>query len=91
MGPHSRTLLSRVTGAPITNMAFPFGSIRELSISPATVLASRRSYVGELGWELYVPTEFAVLVYDTLVEAGAGLGLTSAGYYAIDSLRIEKG
>jgi len=91
MGPHSRTLLSRVTGAPINNMAFPFGSIRELSIGPATVLASRRSYVGELGWELYVPTEFAVLVYDTLVDAGADLGLSSAGYYAIDSLRIEKG
>jgi len=91
MGPHSRTLLSRVTGAPINNMAFPFGRIREISIGSATVLASRRSYVGELGWELYVPTELAVLVYDTLVEAGADLGLSSAGYYAIESLRIEKG
>jgi glycine cleavage system aminomethyltransferase T/glycine/D-amino acid oxidase-like deaminating enzyme len=91
MGPHSRTLLSRVTETSLYNESFPFGSFREIGVGPATVLASRRSYVGELGWELYVPAEFAVLVYDTLVDAGADLGLAPAGYYAIDSLRIEKG
>ncbi len=91
MGPHSRTLLSRVTKTSLDNTSLPFGSFREISIGHATVFASRRSYVGELGWELYVPTEFAVLVYDSLVEAGADLGLAPAGYYAIDSLRIEKG
>ncbi len=91
MGPLSRTLLSRVTTTSLDNASFPFGSFREISIGHATVLASRRSYVGELGWELYVPTEFAVLVYDGLVEAGVDLGLAPAGYYAIDSLRIEKG
>jgi 4-methylaminobutanoate oxidase (formaldehyde-forming) len=91
MGPHSRTLLSRVTKISLDNTSLPFGSFREISIGHATVLASRRSYVGELGWELYVPTEFAVLVYDSLVHAGADLGLAPAGYYAIDSLRIEKG
>lgn len=91
MGPRSRTLLSRVTDALLDTTNFPFGSVREISIGHATVLVSRRSYVGELGWELYVPAEFAVLVYDTLVEAGADLGLAPAGYYAIDSLRLEKG
>jgi len=91
MGPHSRQVLSRVTNTSLDNAAFPFGTFREISIGHATVLASRRSYVGELGWELYVPTEFAVLVYDILADAGAELGLAPAGYYAIDSLRIEKG
>lgn len=91
MGPHSRQVLSRVTNVSLDNAAFPFGTLREISIGHATVLASRRSYVGELGWELYVPTEFAVLVYDILADAGADLGQAPAGYYAIDSLRIEKG
>jgi 4-methylaminobutanoate oxidase (formaldehyde-forming) len=65
--------------------------IREIDIGYATAWASRRSYMGELGWELYVPTEFAVTVYETLVAAGGDLGLCDAGYYAVDSLRIEKG
>lgn len=91
MGPHSRKLLSRVTDAALDNNTFPFGACREIGIGHATVLASRRSYVGELGWELYVPSEFAVLVYDILTDAGSDLGLMPAGYYAVDSLRIEKG
>jgi sarcosine dehydrogenase len=91
MGPRSRELLSRVSRARLENEAFPFGAIREADIGYATLLASRRTYVGELGWELYVPTEFAATVYDTLAEAGAELGLTDAGYYAIESLRLEKG
>ncbi|MGB9367606.1 MAG: FAD-dependent oxidoreductase [Xanthobacteraceae bacterium] len=91
MGPRARDLLSRVTRAPLDNAALPFGVIREIGIAKATVLASRRTYVGELGWELYVPTEHAGGVYDALMEAGGDLGVRNAGYYAIESLRLEKG
>ncbi|MDJ1160066.1 FAD-dependent oxidoreductase [Chelatococcus sp. SYSU_G07232] len=91
MGPRSRALLQRVTRTPLDNAAFPFGAIREIGVGYATVLAARRSYMGELGWELYVPSEFAATVYETLAVAGEDLGLRDAGYYAIDSLRIEKG
>jgi len=91
MGPRARDMLSRLTKAPLDNAAFPFGAIREIGIGYATVLASRRTYVGELGWELYVPTEYAGGVYDALMAAGADLGVRNAGYYAIESLRLEKG
>ena len=90
MGPHSRKLLQKVSPADFTNAAFPFGTIREVSIGYATVLASRRTYMGELGWELYVPVEFAVTVFETLHGAGAAFGLRDMGYYAIEGLRIEK-
>ena len=63
----------------------------EIQVASAPALAIRASFVGELGWELYVPSEFAVHVYDAIVEAGADLGLRHAGYHALDSLRIEKG
>jgi sarcosine dehydrogenase len=91
MGPRARELLSRLTKAPLDNAAFPFGAIREIGIGYATVLASRRTYVGELGWELYVPAEYAGGVYDALMDAGGDLGARNAGYYAIESLRLEKG
>jgi 4-methylaminobutanoate oxidase (formaldehyde-forming) len=91
MGPRSRELLSRVSRANLSNAAFPFGAIREVDVGYATVWASRRTYVGELGFELFVPTEFAATVYDTLTEAGAEFGLVDAGYYAIEGLRLEKG
>jgi 4-methylaminobutanoate oxidase (formaldehyde-forming) len=91
MGPQSRALLQRISDTPLDAATFRFGAIREIGIGHATVLAARRSYMGELGWELYVPTEFAATVYDTLGAAGADLGLRDAGYYAIDALRIEKG
>ena len=65
--------------------------MREIDVGYATVLAGRITYVGELGWELYVPTEFAVAVYETLMEVGRELGLRDAGYYALESLRLEKG
>jgi 4-methylaminobutanoate oxidase (formaldehyde-forming) len=91
MGPRARELLARLTRAPLGNGAFAFGAIREIGIGYATVLASRRTYVGELGWELYVPAEYAGGVYDALMEAGADLGVRNAGYYAVESLRLEKG
>jgi sarcosine dehydrogenase len=91
MGPNSRALLTAVSKADFSNEVFPFATIREVGIGYATVLASRRTYMGELGWELYVPVEFAATVFDVLHEAGAAFGLRDAGYYAIEGLRIEKG
>jgi len=91
MGPRARDLLARLTGADLTNAAFPFGTAREIALRYATVRATRITYVGELGWELYVPTEFAQAVYDDVVAAGEDLGLCHAGYHAMDSLRLEKG
>ncbi|MBU7440327.1 GcvT family protein [Paraburkholderia fungorum] len=91
MGPRSRELLQSVSKADWSNEAFAFGQSREIDLGYATVRATRLTYVGELGWELYVPVEFAVGVYETLHAAGKAFGLVNAGYYAIDSLRIEKG
>jgi 4-methylaminobutanoate oxidase (formaldehyde-forming) len=91
MGPRSRELLSRLTGADLSSAAFPFGTARDVELGYATVRATRITYVGELGWELYVPTEFAPGVYEDVVAAGQDLGLRHAGYHAMDSLRMEKG
>ena len=90
MGPRSRELLARLCGdGDVSDMAF--GTSRVVRIGFATVRATRITYVGELGWELYVPVETALGVYDELVRAGADLGLVDAGYYAIESMRLEKG
>ncbi len=91
MGPASRQLLSRVSTACFDNAAFPFGASRLIDLGYATVRATRLTYVGELGWELYVPVEFASAVCDDILGAGSDLGLRHGGYYAIDSLRLEKG
>jgi 4-methylaminobutanoate oxidase (formaldehyde-forming) len=91
MGPRSRELMQRVSTARFDNASFPFATSQEIDVGYATVRATRLTYVGELGWELYVPVEFAVGVYEQLLEAGKDLGLVNAGYYAIDSLRLEKG
>ncbi|MGE5339168.1 MAG: GcvT family protein [Gemmatimonadota bacterium] len=91
MGPRSRELLQRVSTARFDSASFPFGTSQEIDLGYATVRATRLTYVGELGWELYTPVEFAVGVYEQLLEAGRDLGLANAGYYAIDSLRLEKG
>jgi len=90
MGPRSRALLARLADTELGNETFPFGASREIGLGRALVRASRVTYVGELGWELYVPVEFAAGLYANLVEAGADLGLVDAGYYAMDSLRLEK-
>jgi len=91
MGPSSRALLAALTDTDLSSDAFPFGTSRLISLAYATVRATRITYVGELGWELYVPTEFAVGVYEDLLAAGAEFSVTRGGYYAIESLRLEKG
>ena len=91
MGPESRALLQPLSADDLSNDAFPFGTSREIDLGYARVRATRISYVGELGWELYVPTEFAPGVFDVILEDGAAHGLHLAGYHALNSLRIEKG
>ena len=90
MGPQSRALLEGLSGADLSNAAHPFGAWREITIGYAQVRAARVTYVGELGWELYVATEFARGVFDALLEAGASFNLKLAGLHALDSCRIEK-
>lgn len=91
MGPAARSLLSRVTDASLDSESFPFGSCRSLAIGMATARALRVTYVGELGWELHIPTEQIGIAFDVLWDAGQDLGVTLAGHYAINSLRLEKG
>lgn len=91
MGPGSRHLLQQLTRSDLTDGAFPFAASRQIDLGHSTVRATRITYVGELGWELYVPAEFAVGVYEDLFGAGADVPLTGAGYYAINSLRLDKG
>jgi 4-methylaminobutanoate oxidase (formaldehyde-forming) len=91
MGPASRSLLQRVSRADLSNEGFPFATSRLIDIGPFTVRATRLTYVGELGWELYVPAEFALGVFDLLHDNGDDLGIRNAGYYAIGALRLEKG
>ncbi|MEE8187663.1 MAG: FAD-dependent oxidoreductase [Kiloniellales bacterium] len=90
MGPKARELLSRATDADLSNQAFPFGTAQEIAIGYATVRALRITYVGELGWELHLPSEFARGVFDTIAAASDGIGLKMVGMHAMDSLRIEK-
>ncbi len=90
MGPNARALLQSLTPNDLSNDAFRFAHSREIELGYALVRASRITYVGELGWELYIPTEFTAGVYDAIVAAGEPFGLAHAGYHALDSLRIEK-
>jgi 4-methylaminobutanoate oxidase (formaldehyde-forming) len=89
-GPRSRELLSRLTSADLSNDAFPYMTAREIDLHYARVLAMRVTYVGELGWELHVPAELALTVYDALMEAGSDLGYRNVGLGAMNSLRLEK-
>ncbi|MFO1090694.1 MAG: FAD-dependent oxidoreductase [Hyphomicrobiales bacterium] len=91
MGPRSRDVLKALSPADFSDLAFPFGTSREIDLGYARVRASRITYVGELGYELYMPAEFATHVFDRLVESGVAFGLRNAGYFAINSLRMEKG
>ena len=87
-GPVARAILQPLTTEELT---FPYMCARELGVGPIPCLALRVTYVGELGWELYCPTELGLQLWDTIWEAGQGHGLVAGGYKAIDSLRLEKG
>ncbi len=89
-GPESRALMAELSDDDFTNDAFPFSTAREIRIGYQKALAIRLTYVGELGWELYIPTSFALPAYDRLVEVGSRHGLKHCGYHALNSLRIEK-
>jgi 4-methylaminobutanoate oxidase (formaldehyde-forming) len=90
-GPRARDVLAAVTDADISNVAFPFGHVREIAVAGKPVRALRVTYVGELGWELHMPIGDTGVVFDALMAAGAGHGIAPAGYRAIESLRLEKG
>jgi glycine cleavage system aminomethyltransferase T/glycine/D-amino acid oxidase-like deaminating enzyme len=90
-GPRSRELIQSITTAELSNEAFPFRGAKEIDIGFARVLCIRITYLGELGYELFIPSEQAVHVYERLVEAGKNYGLRHAGLKALASLRMEKG
>ena len=90
MGPRSRELLASVSDVDLSNDAFPFATSRQIDLGYATVRATRITYVGELGWELYIPSDVALHVFDTLAEAGRAVDLRPCGYHAMNSLRLEK-
>ena len=90
-GPNSRAILQALTDSDLANREFPYLRARELSVGAVPCLALRVTFVGELGWELYCPSEFALRLWDTLVSGGRGHGLVPGGYKAIESLRLEKG
>lgn len=91
VGPKSRQVLSPLTPADLSNDAFPHLGVREIELGHAIVRAARVGYVGELGYELHVPVEYATGVYDMIMEAGEPRGIADAGYRAIESCRLEKG
>jgi heterotetrameric sarcosine oxidase gamma subunit len=90
-GPASRELISRLTDADLGNATFPYMTAQQIYVGYAPVLAIRVTYVGELGWELHVPAEYALGVYDDLTAAGRDLGFAPVGLSAMTSLRLEKG
>src|SRR5207248_2640118 len=90
-GPRSRDLMQAITTADLSNEAFPFRAAREIDVGFARALCIRITYLGELGYELYIPTEQAEHVYDRIVEAGQHMELRHAGLKALASLRMEKG
>jgi len=91
MGPRARELLRQLTDADLSHTAFPFGTSQVIDLGYARVRASRITYVGELGWELYIPTECAPGVFDAIMAAAPSVGGRLAGYHALNSLRMEKG
>ncbi len=91
MGPKSRELLETLTHDDLSNDAFPYGTAKEIDIAYARPLAMRLSYVGELGWELYIPTNFALAVYDAIIQKGKAFDLKLVGMQAVNSLRMETG
>ncbi len=90
-GPAARLILQPLTTTDISNEAFPYMTSQQLAVGPVPCLALRVTYVGELGWELYCPSEFGLRLWDTVWEAGHSHSLTAGGYKAVDSMRLEKG
>ena len=90
-GPRARDILQPLTTTNLSNATFPYMRAQELSIGSVPCLALRVTYVGELGWELYCPSEFGLALWDAVWESGQAHGLVAGGYKAIDSLRLEKG
>jgi len=90
-GPKARDVLASVTDDDVSNEALPFLAAQEIGVGLARVLAVRIGYVGELGYELYIPQDYAAHVYETLWAAGEEFGIADAGYRAIESCRLEKG
>ena len=90
-GPRARDLAQSVTGHDLSNEAFPYLTGQQVILGDVPCLALRISYAGELGWEIYCPSEFGLRLWDTLWEAGQPLGVTAMGAAAFDSLRVEKG
>jgi 4-methylaminobutanoate oxidase (formaldehyde-forming) len=90
MGPKSRETLIKLTDADMSHKGFPFATSREIDLHFAKVRASRITYVGELGWELYIPTEYAPSVFDAILEAGKECEIQPDGYHTMNSLRMEK-
>ena len=90
-GPASRSVLAACSDADVSDEALPFRQAREIGVAGAPVLAQRITYVGELGYELYVPREWAVQTWDRLIDGGTEHGITAGGYRALESLRLEKG
>ncbi|WPE22269.1 FAD-dependent oxidoreductase [Shinella zoogloeoides] len=91
MGPKARTVLAAVTDADVSNAGFPFGHVREIAIAGHTVRALRITYVGELGWELHMPMDALIDVFDVLMKTGTSSDIRPVGYRALESLRLEKG
>jgi glycine cleavage system aminomethyltransferase T/glycine/D-amino acid oxidase-like deaminating enzyme len=90
-GPRAREILEPLVPQSLANEDFPYMSVRDVTVADVPVRALRVTYVGELGWELYCPTEYGLTLWTTLWEAGRDFGLVAGGYRAIDSLRLEKG
>jgi 4-methylaminobutanoate oxidase (formaldehyde-forming) len=89
-GPKARKILQKVTKADVSNDAFPYMTAKYITVGDVPALASRVTYVGELGWEFYCPMEYGLHLWDTLWEAGQPEGMVAGGYKAIDTLRLEK-
>ncbi len=89
-GPNSRTVLSRITDAPLDNASFPWLGVREIEIADHPIVALRVSFTGELGWELHMPMEASVPVFEAIHGAGGDLGIVNFGLLATESMRMEK-
>jgi sarcosine dehydrogenase len=89
-GPFARKVLQTVCDDNVSHQGFPFLTVKDIRIGYAPAFAFRITYIGELGWELYIPTEYLQYAYELLLQAGQEYDITNIGYRAIDSLRIEK-